>query len=214
MSQGAKPALQKRSQKTRDKLLNSLENLLKKKSFEEISISEIAKGAKVSPASIYRRFENKEAFIPVLFEIYLKRIEDWSKSPEARVNIQDISGLKEVLKAASLIAWTQLTKQAHLMKAIYIYAHLRPGLMGPEWKGWEEKSLMSFRAIIEHYKDEVKRQDLEKAGSMVALFFNIIFIDYGLFGAKGPKWGLELSGEQFANEVADMAYGYLVTPEG
>lgn len=210
MSQGQKPALQKRSRETRDKLLISIENLIKKKTFEEISIADIAKGAGVSPASIYRRFKNKDAFLPVLFEIYLKRIEEWSQSPEARLNIENITSLREALFEAAKVAWIQMTQQSHILKVLISYLRLKPELIGDDLRQWEEQSLMSFKAIINFYQNEVKRSDLEKASSMVTFFFNTIFLDYGLFEGDSERFDLNLSGDQFAREVADMAFGYLM----
>ena len=209
MSQGARPIFQKRSQETRDKLVKALENLLHKKSFEELTVSEIAAEAGVSPGSIYRRFKNKEAFIPVLFEIYLVRMEEWSKRPEAQAELEDFSNLRNALKFAANAVWAQLTDQAHILKAVYIYVRLRPELMGQEWEKWEKQSLEAFTAIIDHFSDEIKHKDKKKAASMVTLLFNTVFVEYGLFEQENPNWDLDMDGEEFAQEVADMAYGYL-----
>ncbi len=210
MSQGAHPTFQKRSRKTRDKLVKALEKLLYKKSFEDITVAEIAKGAGVSTASIYRRFKNKDAFIPVLFEIYLTRIEEWAKKPTARVEVEKIDNLKDALKAVSKAAWAQLTEQAHILKAVYIYIRLRPDLIGGDWEKWERQSLASFKGIIQYYSAEVKRKDIDKSAVMITLFFQSIFINYALFEDTGSNWDLDLKAEEFAAEVADMAYGYLV----
>ncbi|MEO1136821.1 MAG: TetR/AcrR family transcriptional regulator, partial [Pseudomonadota bacterium] len=90
MSQGAKPAVQARSRETRDQLMKALEALLRQKEFDEIGVAEIAAAAGVSPASVYRRYDKKDGFIPALFEFYHERLLDWSASPAA----QDASALK------------------------------------------------------------------------------------------------------------------------
>ena len=80
---GAKPALQTRSQQTRDKLVAALERLLRNKPFEQISVAEIAQEAGVSVGAVYTRFENKDAFIPVLFDLYKARLQDHASDQKA-----------------------------------------------------------------------------------------------------------------------------------
>ena len=87
---GAKPALQTRSQQTRDKLVAALERLLRDKAFENISVAEIAREAGVSVGAVYTRFENKDAFIPVL-----------------RVGAQFMAREAHLMRAAHLYAHTR-----------------------------------------------------------------------------------------------------------
>ena len=68
MTRGAKPVAQKRSAETRDRILQALERLLREQDFDQLSVSEIASEAGVSVGTVYRRFENKEAFLPQLVE--------------------------------------------------------------------------------------------------------------------------------------------------
>jgi len=208
MSQGARPTFQKRSEQTRDKLVGALERLLHKKSFEEMTVAEIAAEAGVSPGSIYRRFKNKEAFIPVLFELYLVRLEEWALRPEAQVEIEGCE-LKEGLKLVSNAVLAQLQHQKHILKAVYVYVRLRPDLMGDEWGQLEQQSYASFRAIIEHFKAEVKHTDLNKAARMITALFTSMFIEQGLFKDDAAPDEGALTNDELAEEVASMAYGYL-----
>ena len=80
MAPGAKPAVQRRSQETRDKIVDALDSLLKEKDFEAISVTEIAQRASVSPASIYQRFSNRDAAVAILLELYMRRVAEWAKS--------------------------------------------------------------------------------------------------------------------------------------
>ena len=215
MSQGAKSTFQARSRATRDKLIAALEELLKTKQFDDISVAEIAAKAGVSPASIYRRFENKDAFIPVLFELYQRRIEDWTASPEAKFDPAEAPTLRDALRQIALIALRQLGQQRHILRAVHIYAHLRPDLIGQEWRALQTRMVASFSALLTLYRAEIKRADMATAAGMTAYFINTIFIERGLFWDADDvaRWQLPEAGEAFAAEVADFVYGYLTTPE-
>jgi AcrR family transcriptional regulator len=54
---------QVRSKKTEQALLHALDNLLSRKSYVELTVSEIAAEAGVTTGAIYRRFENKDALL-------------------------------------------------------------------------------------------------------------------------------------------------------
>lgn len=68
---------QKRSEITQAKILASLNNCLQNKYFEHISISELAEGAGVSVGTFYRRFKDKNALIPLLYDQLGEQLNDW-----------------------------------------------------------------------------------------------------------------------------------------
>ncbi|UTW56223.1 TetR/AcrR family transcriptional regulator [Kordiimonas sp. SCSIO 12610] len=207
-SQGARKTHQRRSEQTRDALLTALEALLHEKDFDDISVNEIAARAGVSPASIYRRFDKKEGFIPVLLELYLKRLNEWAASPEASLDLEGVP-LREALKMIARSNWWQLTSQAHIMRAIHIYGRKHAQRVEHEFKGMEDAMLASMKAIITLYAHEVTQQDHGKAAGMLAYYLNNIYIERGLFRDDSPDWELDLSDEEFCDQIADFAYGYL-----
>ncbi len=64
------PAVQKRSRETLQKILRTTLQLLNEKSFDEITISEICRGARCTAPSFYQRFRDKEALLHVIHEIF------------------------------------------------------------------------------------------------------------------------------------------------
>lgn len=56
-------AKQARSKRTEEALLRALDTLLVKKSFDEMSVAEIAREAGLTTGAVYRRFENKRAML-------------------------------------------------------------------------------------------------------------------------------------------------------
>jgi len=213
MSQGAKKTHQDRSRQTRDKLLNALENLLKKQDFAEISVAQIASAAGVSPASIYRRFDGKNGFIPVLFELYLQRLEEWSHSADARLELEDDCPLREALYRIALTGWRQICSQAHIMRAVHMHGRNHLGLMNGKDSAFEEATLETVRMLVDMFGAEIKRTDKDKTARMLAYYLNSIMIEKGLFGDKGAIFGIAFGDETFAKEIADFAYGYLTTPD-
>lgn len=208
MSQGAKPTHQSRSRKTRDKLLNALEHLLKEKDFGNISVAEIAAKAGVSSASIYRRFDKKEGFIPVLFDLYIERLNEWAASPEAQLDIEGLS-LREALQALTSTAWRQIVEHAHMMRAIHLHGRNNKIGMFEKLAAFEESTLTGIKALIGHYSAEIKRPASDTTAQMLAYYLNNIMLERGLFGQKGACFGLTLQDTEFTNEIADFAYGYL-----
>ena len=60
--QGVRPALQKRSRESRDRLFGAGRQLLEQMDLDAISIADLAKKAGSSVGAFYLRFENKDAF--------------------------------------------------------------------------------------------------------------------------------------------------------
>ncbi len=208
MSQGAKKTHQSRSKQTRDSLLKALEKLLETKDFADISVAEIAATAGVSPASVYRRFDKKQGFIPVLIDLYLERLREWSASPGARADIEKCT-LRQALHRIAGAGWRQLQQQNHLMRAIYLHGRSHLDLLGTEGDQFESALLVAMQAIIALYAAEITHNDKDKAAAMLAYYFNNIFIERGLFKKQTGAWTENLSDQDFVEEVADFAYGYL-----
>ncbi len=208
-SQGARKTHQKRSEKTRDALLHALEDLLKEKDFADISVTEIAARAGVSPASIYRRFDKKKGFMPVLLELYLKRLNEWMASPNASIDLEGIP-LRSALRQIAQRTWQQLRAQAHIMRAIHLYArrHADASVMD-QFKEMEDAMLMSMRSVIALYSDEIKQPDHEMAARMLAYYLNSIYLERGPAVDESPDWGGGMTDEAFCDQIANFAYGYL-----
>lgn len=209
MSQGARPALQSRSRATRDKLVVSLERCLRKKTFENITVAEIAKEAGLAVGTVYRRFENKDAFIPVLFEIYRSRLDELH-GEAGGIEVDPTDGLRGVLRQIAEKSWAFMQAQKHIIAAAHLYSRLRPDLIGDEWDDLLEAGAKGFEALVLAFPDEVRRDPAE-AGQMMAYHFNTALAERGLYGAHGVAAMMTITDEEFVRAIADFAYGYLVT---
>src|SRR4051812_1541626 len=64
---------QERSRETASRLLEAAESVLEKRGLKGASVPEIARRAGVSPASIYRRFIDKDGLLREVFERFFER---------------------------------------------------------------------------------------------------------------------------------------------
>lgn len=212
--QGEKIALQARAHETRDKLVTSLEVLLKENAFEDISVAAIAKQAGVSVGAVYRRFENKDALIPIVLDVYKARVEAFALVPESRFQPDLEAGLFAALLKMSQLAWQFLEQDGHLLRAAFIYARTRPHLIGADWDDFLEESATGYRQLLTLFADEVERPNLDEAARMTLYLLNTGIAEYGLYPKQGPGSVLRVSSDQFTEGIARAIYGYLTTAEG
>ena len=71
---------QTRSLDTQERILLALEDLLAERFFEQITIRDLADRAGVASGTVYRRFKDKEALLPVLYQRYDQRLAEWTKT--------------------------------------------------------------------------------------------------------------------------------------
>jgi hypothetical protein len=94
-------------------------------------------------------------------------------------------------------------------RAVYLYARLRPDVPSQAPSQVEALALSGVRDLLKAFRTEVKRGDLERATATVAYFFNTIFLERVLFPERTPKWPGLVAKDAFADEMAELAYGYL-----
>jgi AcrR family transcriptional regulator len=123
---------QDRSKDTQEKLLTALESLLEERFFEQITIRDIALRAKLSPATIYRRFQNKEALLPVLYERYDQSLGKWANSIWQGNNLEvhrDVPARIEWVVKEHVRFYKEF---AHILRTVYIYNRLHGELSLPD----------------------------------------------------------------------------------
>ena len=209
MTTGELPAYQGRSRASRDKIVAALDDLLREKPFEQLTVAELAKKAGVAVGTVYQRFKNKEALLPVVFQIYLKRLDEWRSGP-ARIEIEDDDDLRTALRKVFRQAWKIIRKEAHLLRTVHLQTRLKPEIAeNTQWKTFEKASAASIRAIVEYFEKEVRRENIDRAIDFTTYYFNSIMIEKGLYPEEPPAIFFKQKGTAFADECADMLYGYL-----
>jgi AcrR family transcriptional regulator len=105
MKQGSKPAVQRRSRQTRDRIVDAMDRLLLDHDFRDINVTELAAEAQVSPGAIYRRFEG--GLLPVLFELYRVTLQRRAEAPEADLDLAAAGGLRPALRQFARTVWAE-----------------------------------------------------------------------------------------------------------
>ena len=211
--QGEKTALQARSIQTRNRIVAAFEALLKEKAFEDISVAEIASKAGVSVGAIYRRFENKDAFIPLILEAYKNRVEAFAADPANQLAPDPEAGLFTALQEMTQLAWRFLEQDGNLLRAAFIHARTRPDLVGEEWDDLLAASAAGYAQVLHIFEEEVQRPDINEAAKMTLYLLNVGIVEYGLYPKEGPAAVLTMTPEAFTKSLARAIYGYLVTAD-
>ena len=115
---------QDRSKDTQEKLLTALESLLEERFFEQITIRDIAQRAGLSPGTIYRRFQNKEALLPILYERYDQRLGKWASSIWQGKSLEAYCDLKSRINWVVKEHVRFYKESAPILRTVYIYNRL------------------------------------------------------------------------------------------
>lgn len=203
----AKPVIQKRAREKRDQILQALDELLKQKSFADISVNEIAQKAKVSPATLYQRFSNVDATASVLMELYYRRVEEWAVRRSRKKSAKPADKLIDALTEVANQAWEQIEALKHIMRPAYLYSRLRPELVGEDWSRLEQLSVSGFKNLLKHYEEEVAIKDHDRAAAFVCYAVNFLFLGQLLHEAENLSSMRRR--KAFVRESARMLYAYL-----
>lgn len=119
------PAKQERSRRTLDALLDAAERLLEKKSFPEISLTELVGAAGVTTGAFYARFRSKDDLLPCLYRRYLFWLEDLIDEQLAPDPWNGMSRPLRTQRAADLICRIFETRGG-LLRSMVVFTRLRP----------------------------------------------------------------------------------------
>lgn len=206
---------QDRSIKTRLKLMSALDELLRLKDFEQITVAEIAQTAGVSTGLLYSHFKNKDDFLDALLEEYkariLNRLEEAEKS-DLRAEFAQTGSLREAFRMITGLAYEQMLEDAHIILAVSQALRSKPNADWKEWQNIRARAFKTISPILSVFESEIARPINETTARTVVYFFNTIFLEFLMFRGGIRSSAPSLSQEEFIHHIADFAYGYLTTP--
>jgi AcrR family transcriptional regulator len=208
MRMRAKPVNQGRSRQKRDRILAAMESLLRKKPFSAIGVADLAAKARVPPATIYQRFSNRDVTASVLLELYFLRVEEWASRSRDNGATRPAASLLDALRMIARDALEQAAELGHIMRPAYLYSRQRPDLAGGDWARLEKLALDGFRAFLERRADQIRVRDPDKAAAVLCYLYNFMLLGPLLHDDASPGTLLK-DPEQFASELATLAYRYL-----
>ena len=203
MQTGAKPAMQARSRQKRDKILASLRALLIDRDFSTISVADIAGHAGVSVGTIYRRFENRDALLPLLLE-QIKTEAEGMSAQEFKVTDLDMA-----LSLMVHSAWDQLSAEPYLFRALYLEVRQRPELVLEGWEELEEASIGQITALLSPFLTSIPESAQKHIIQMVSAITGSAFIERILFPDVAPDWIKSMNREEMTRELVRMVHAYI-----
>lgn len=209
MISGAKKVVQNRSRVTRNKIMQAMDEMLVEQGFETINIANLSTKAGVSAASIYQRFENKDALKSILIALYIEKVDEYNQILENQPDIKQAENLRLVLMRIGMAAWAQFDALGYIMRPAYLYSRLRPELLGGHWQAQEKRALRGFEVMLSQWPDELGGLDVKQVAARIAYFYNMMFLGKLLHNDAESQFNLRQDGDQFANDLANFVLGYL-----
>ncbi|MGE0555742.1 MAG: TetR/AcrR family transcriptional regulator [Gemmatimonadales bacterium] len=208
MEIGAKPTTQRRAERTRDRLIDALDSLLRERPFPEIAVADIARRAGVSTGTVYQRFQNRDASVSILLALYYRRVQEWSAAPGGRV--AEPGDLRSALELIGRNAWRQVAELGYVMRPAYLHSRLSPDLVGPTWARLERIAQRGYQELLAKFESEIARDDPARTAGTMAAFINLMALSRLLHPESAAPF-LQ-SREAFVRDFVDLAYHYLTNP--
>lgn len=201
---------QSRSADTQEKLLIALEALLAERFFESITIRDLAERAGVASGTIYRRFKDKEALLPVLYERYDARLSAWAKTfwhdfdldaePGARARVGHL--------VAKHLAFYEVERP--ILRTVYLYMRLRGELSLEDIDAQRQSDYVEIMGPIFVALEQESRPALDEHRLKIFLLLLISSVnERALFGDLKPVRALQMDDHAFAEELTTALHAYL-----
>lgn len=197
---------QARSKSTEERLLNALELLLEEAYFDQISIKDIAGKAGVAVGTVYRRFKDKDALLPVLYGRYEQDLQAWVDSMWSEQVLQQCSDAEARLHHLVTAHVEFYSTHRGMMRTLHLYARLG-GDLADSRHGSERKSqyLALLQPVIELLPAPLSANQLR----MVILVLVSSLSERLFYPDINPSRQLALSQSVLISEMTDMLAVYM-----
>ena len=215
MSKAPSTPKQPRALRTRRKLIEALERLLRSREFEMISVQDIAAEAGVAVGSVYSHFKDKTAFLEAMLVFWREQVEaqlDLAEEQDSGAALAAIGSLRTALFEAVKSVHAQTRQSGHILRAVHTYARLHPEVGDEDWQSLVVRSFEPIGSLFTAYQDEITLPDAKLGTSMLGFFFNTIFIRSALMPQDTLLEAAALDDETLIREATDMIYAYLTMP--
>lgn len=201
---------QHRSRETAARLLEAAEEILEKRGVTGASVPEIARRAGVSPASIYRRFTDKDGLLREVFESFFERAikaNDEALQPSRWVATsleQSVCALVSGMVAA-------YSQRPGLLRAVVSYSERHPdAAFRRRAIELRERSMAGIEKIILLHAKEIRHPDPKKAVRIALQLVSLALKER--ISPTNKLRGPALSADELRLELCRMFLGYLRSP--
>ncbi len=202
---------QQRSRDTQNRILAALERLLENHFFEQITTRQLAKEAGVAPATLYRRFEDKNALLPALYERYDQRLNRWGKELWDEDQKQSHTSIMDRVAHVVRQHVNFYRDNVPILRTLYLYLRLHSDIeLGDSAAGRQADYMAILTPIIEALTEQGFEPPDETRIKLFCLIMITSINERVLFPTTNPARILELSDEEFVRELSLNLTGYLV----
>ena len=205
---------QERSQRTQEKLLEALESLLQERFFEQITIQDLADEAGVAVGTVYRRFRNKEALLPVLYQRLDDRLGAWAakvwRGYAEPADGTPYGGLRAAIGRLVSAHVRFYRANAPMLRTLYLQARLDGELIEPERARRRQRLYGALLTPVWACFERSGRAtpSPSQARCLVLLLLSPL-TERCLFPENTPAATLGMSDRRFVAELSDALYRYL-----
>lgn len=207
---GARPVHQSRSAATSQRIVEALEDLLKEKHFEQITMAELASRAEITPGAIYRRFSNKEAFLPYIFERYRSELAAWL----ARVTVSRLKAETKNLGEALVILTSETLEcfrnNRHIFRTVHLYGRLHTENAIDQAENDANAEFEPIGFLLKAF-DIAPKIGRKKAAQFIGHTLLASCVERALYSEHLPARGLKISDKVFCRQLAEMFNAWLMT---
>jgi AcrR family transcriptional regulator len=209
------PAKQARSRATRERLLKATAELLEEGGLEAATLPRIAARARLSPATVYRRFPDKDALLQEVFRRFFEKIYQWSQENFRREMWEGLP-LAEMARRVFATMIERNRQHAGLMLALmrYVARHPQAGFK----RQAQEQQLRSFQNVTRLFlarREEIGHPEPTVALQLGLLAVSAVMRDLMLIRKAKPEVAqvFPLSDEKIQDELLRLFLRYLGVEE-
>ena len=206
---------QSRSQDTQERLLSALVSLLEERSFEQITIRDLAMHAGVSSGTIYRRFKDKDALLPVLYERLNDDLQAWSESCWAEFDLDNAVSVTERLRHLVNEHVRFYRQHLAILRTLYLQMRLQGEL---SLENVDDQRREMYQALLAPVLEALAAEGREIRDPARFKVFILVLVtsinEYLLFGHLRPVRTLRLRDEEFVEGLSQILGRYLSVTNG
>lgn len=194
--------MQKRSRETANRFVAAAMDLLRTRTYAELSIADLARAAGRSVGVFYQRFTSKDDFLNMLLSAFFDESIKW----RARIPVQGTP--TETYRHYLQLTFQRLMENRNLWHAALQRSAVDPGFW-QVYGSFRQEVAMGTRLAIEESLGRPLEPEEQRRLRLAAQVFNSV-INNQIINGPGP---LRLEDDSFFPELADIALGVASLPE-
>jgi AcrR family transcriptional regulator len=200
------PAVQSRSQQTRDRLLDAAESLLKKGGPDAATVPAIAEAAGVAVGSVYRRFPDKDAVLRGVYERFFSRSLEGNLAALAEEHWRSVP-LREMIRTLIRAMVRGYELEAPLLAALLDYAeHHSDEAFRRHAEALRRSTFAAVERLLLARRTEIGHTHAEHGISFLLMTIGLVLKGVVL---HRERLGIAMPIEDVARELETLAIGYL-----